>query len=235
MRGRIVRLLGLQNPPLVELMYYLRVTLIGFEEKTLEQTKDDAEETVNTSSDFARSKLRCGIVALTGFMGSGKTSTGRALAELLRWEFVDLDEEIERREQVPIRQLFRECGEVEFRSIEHATLRACLARSLSPMVLALGGGAYILSDNVELLHTSEARTVFLETPIKEMLTRCGVEDVPDPENPRPLAADSTEFRRLYEQRLPSYRAAHLTIDTSGKTVEVVASEIAENLKPFIRR
>jgi shikimate kinase len=103
------------------------------------------------------------------------------------------------------------------------------------MVLALGGGAYILSDNVELLHTSEARTVFLETPIEEMLTRCGVEDAPDPENPRPLAADTDAFRRLYEQRLPSYRAAQVTIDTSGKTVEAVATEIAEHLKLFTVR
>jgi shikimate kinase len=190
---------------------------------------------VNIPSHFAGSKSPCVIVALTGFMGSGKTSTGRALAELLGWNFVDLDEEIERQEQMPVRQLFRKRGEVEFRSIEHATLRACLARSLSPMVLALGGGAYILSDNVELLHTSEARTVFLETPIEEMLTRCGVEDAPDPENPRPLAADTDAFRRLYEQRLPSYRAAQVTIDTSGKTVEAVATEIAEHLKLFTVR
>jgi len=63
-----------------------------------------------------------------------------------------------------------------------------------------------------------------------MLTRCGVKDEADPENPRPLAADTAAFRKLYEQRLPSYRAAHLTINTSGKTVEEIAREIAETLK-----
>ncbi len=168
-------------------------------------------------------------------MGSGKTSTGRALAELLGWEFVDLDEEIERQKQTPIRQLFRERGEVEFRAIEHTALRECLARISNPTVLALGGGAYVQSANVGLLTAREAQTVFLETPVDEMLTRCGVEDVPDAANPRPLAADSAEFRRLYELRLPSYRAARLTIDTSGKTVEVVASEIAEHLNLFDRR
>ena len=51
-----------------------------------------------------------------------------------------------------------------------------------------------------------------------------------PRNPRPLAADSAAFRKLYEQRLPSYRTAHLTIDTTGKTVEQVASEISDGLK-----
>jgi shikimate kinase len=63
-----------------------------------------------------------------------------------------------------------------------------------------------------------------------MLTRCGVEDEPDPENPRPLAADAAAFRKLYDQRLASYRAAHLTINTNGKTVEEIAREIVERLK-----
>jgi shikimate kinase len=160
-------------------------------------------------------------------MGSGKSSTGVALAELLGWEFVDLDKEIELEQQVPIRRLFWERGETEFRSIEHDALRECLARCSRPTVLALGGGAFIQLNNLELLRRSAVRTVFLETPVEEMLTRCSVEDEPDPENPRPLAADTASFRKLYEDRLPSYRAAHLTIDTSSKTVEDVADEITE--------
>jgi len=85
-------------------------------------------------------------------------------------------------------------------------------------------------NNVELLRASDVLTVFLETPVEEMLTRCAVEDEPDRENPRPLAADAAAFHKLYEQRLPSYRAAHLTIDTSGKTIENIAREIAGILK-----
>jgi shikimate kinase len=163
-------------------------------------------------------------------MGSGKTSTGRALAELLGWEFVDLDDEIERQESIPIRQLFRERGEPAFRTIEHAALRRALERCSKPTVLALGGGAFIQPDTVELLGTNDVSTVFLETPVEELLTRCGVGDAPDPENPRPLAVDTAAFRALYAERLPSYRAAHLTIDPSTKSVEDVAREIAERLK-----
>jgi shikimate kinase len=170
------------------------------------------------------------IVALTGFMGSGKTATGSALAELLGWEFVDLDEEIEREQQVPIRRLFWERGETAFRAIESDALRECLVRRSRPTVVALGGGAFIQPNNVALLQASAVRTVFLETPVEVMLTRCSVEDKPDAENPRPLAADAPAFRKLYEQRLPAYRAAHLTIDTSGKTVDDVAREIADSLK-----
>ena len=178
----------------------------------------------------SRGLLAPPIVALTGFMGSGKTSTGAALAEMLGWEFVDLDDEIERGQQVPIRRLFWERGEKAFRSIEHDALRSCLARCLRPTILALGGGAFIQANNAERLKASGTSTVFLETPVQEMLTRCGVTDEPDVENPRPLAADTASFRKLYEQRLPWYRAADLTIYTSGKTVEKIAREIAGPLK-----
>src|SRR5271165_448091 len=126
-------------------------------------------------------------------MGSGKTATGKALAELLGWEFVDLDEEIEREQQVPIRRLFWERGETAFRAIEHDALRECLVRTSKSTILALGGGAFIQPNNMELLYANGVRVVFLETPVEEMLTRCGVEDKPDPENPRPLAADAAEF------------------------------------------
>jgi len=163
-------------------------------------------------------------------MGSGKTATGKALAQLLGWEFVDLDEAIEQDEHAPIRQLFRERGEAAFRTIEHQALCSCLTVISRPTILALGGGAFVQPSNVELLQESEVRTVFLETPVEEMLTRCGVEDEPDTENVRPLAADAEAFRKLYEQRLSSYRVAHLTIDTQGKTVGDVVREIAEALK-----
>lgn len=168
-------------------------------------------------------------------MGSGKTSIGRALAKLLGWEFVDLDEEIERREQIPIREMFRERGESVFRAIEHGTLRSCLQRCSGPTIVALGGGTFIQGNNAELLSVHDVRTVFLETPVEEMLRRCRVEDEADPENPRPLAADSLAFRKLYEQRLPSYRAAELTINTSGKVAEEVAGEIAERLQLRAKR
>ena len=59
-------------------------------------------------------------------MGSGKSTVGRELAELMGWEFVDLDEEIERQEGTSIREIFAERGEAEFREIEHrALMEAC--------------------------------------------------------------------------------------------------------------
>jgi shikimate kinase len=167
------------------------------------------------------------IVVLTGFMGSGKTSTGKALAELLGWKFIDLDHEIEMQEGVVIQALFAQRGEPTFRVIEHEALRDCLTGCDRPTVIALGGGAIVPAGNASLVRESGALMVFLETPIEEMLNRCGVENEADLENPRPLAADAESFRALYEKRLPHYRAAHVTINTAGKSVGEVAREVAD--------
>ena len=175
------------------------------------------------------------IVVLTGFMGSGKTSTGQALAELLGWDFVDLDHEIETQEGFPIRALFAQRGEAEFRAIEHAALCDGVRNCDRPTVIALGGGAIVESSNASLVRESRAVIVFLETPIEEMIERCGVEDDVDLENPRPLAEDAEAFRVLYEKRLPHYRAAHITIHTAGKSIAQVAREAADRLALAISR
>ncbi len=170
------------------------------------------------------------IVALVGFMGSGKTSTGEALAKLLGWDFVDLDAEIEALENRSVRTLFQERGEAAFRDTEHKVLCRCVLERQRPTVIALGGGAFVQANNVAILRETGVLTVFLDAPVDEMLERCGVEDAADPANPRPLAADAGEFRALYEQRLPYYRAAHVTVQASGKSVVEVAQDIAASLE-----
>ncbi len=72
-----------------------------------------------SSSDTTATASAHPIVVLTGFMGSGKTTTAQALAELLGWRCVDLDRVIEMQEGAEIRQLFRRHGEARFREIEH--------------------------------------------------------------------------------------------------------------------
>jgi shikimate kinase len=163
-------------------------------------------------------------------MGSGKTSTGEALANLLGWDFVDLDAEIEAVEGTSVRLVFQHKGETTFREAEHEALCKCLQEHERPTVIALGGGAFVQANNVAMLREAGVLTVFLDTPVDEMLQRCGVEDAADPANPRPLAADAIQFRALYEARLPYYSAAHVTIQTSGKSVVGVAQEIAASLE-----
>jgi shikimate kinase len=160
-------------------------------------------------------------------MGSGKTTVGQALAELLRWEFVDLDERVERDQGMAVREIFARRGEAEFRQLEHMTLRSLVATCSRPTVIALGGGTFVQPMNESTLHDGQVISVFLELPVNELLRRCM--DCATNDNPRPLAASEEEFRRLYEERLPLYRNATMTIDTVGKLPEEIAREIASRL------
>jgi shikimate kinase len=180
--------------------------------------------------DSSGTEIAPPIVVLTGFMGSGKTTTGRALAELLRWEFIDLDEWIERQEQTSIRELFRRFGEVEFRKIEHRVLESLLAECSRPTVLALGGGTFAQAGNDAILRRAGLRSVFLELSVEAMMQRCvGGEDCAT-ENVRPLASDPARFRELYEERLESYRRAECWVKAELRTPEELAREIVERLK-----
>ena len=169
------------------------------------------------------------IVALTGFMGAGKTSIGRALAALLGWRFVDLDQEIELQQKATVRAIFQGQGEARFREIETAALREMLEQVSAPTVIALGGGTFVQPSNADLLRNAGARVVFLETPLEEMLERCRLGSQSSENNLRPLAASPEAFRALYAQRLPQYRTADFTLSTPGRTAEENAQEIASGL------
>src|ERR1022692_5019344 len=87
-------------------------------------------------------------IYLVGFMGSGKSTIGRLLAERIGWHFVDLDEEIEAAERMSILEIFETRGEAEFRRVEREKLREHV-RAIEcgrPAVLALGGGAIVQPD-----------------------------------------------------------------------------------------
>lgn len=165
------------------------------------------------------------VVLLVGFMGAGKTSVGRALEQLLNWEFEDLDDRIEAREGRSIEQIFRDSGEADFRRAESAALSELLAEeNSSPRVVALGGGAFAQARNALLIQTAGACTVFLDAPAEELYRRCAQEG-----RERPLCRDLEQFRKLLEQRRPSYLQARLRVDTSGKEVNAVAAEVACSL------
>lgn len=168
------------------------------------------------------------LIALTGFMGSGKSSVGSALASRLGWRFVDLDCEIERLEGRRIREIFAAEGEPRFREIEAAGLRSVLAETPRPFVLATGGGTLVQLSNKELLRSEGALVIFLDATPEALMRRCCAESEED--GVRPLARDRDGFKRLYEQRLPMYRAADLKVDSNDRPPAAVAREIAGILK-----
>ncbi len=162
-------------------------------------------------------------------MAAGKSTIGRELACLLHWRAVDLDSEIERRAGQRVREIFAQHGEAHFRRLESDTLRSVLATTLTPTILALGGGTFVQATNAELLRERGVCVVFLELDLQKLLQRCR-EAVDRAHNPRPLAAqDEAELCRLYDQRLPFYRLAELTVRPGDKTAWQVAREIAAAL------
>lgn len=168
------------------------------------------------------------VVALTGFMAVGKSTIGRELACLLHWRIIDLDCEIERVAGLRVQEIFARHGEPHFRRLESDTLRSILDAAATPTVIALGGGTFVHPPNAELLRQRLAQVVFLELDIQKLLQRCR-EAYRSQQNPRPLARDEAAFCSLYEQRLPFYRQADLTLSTCDKTAWQVAREIAATL------
>ncbi|MGC9291412.1 MAG: shikimate kinase [Acidobacteriaceae bacterium] len=154
-------------------------------------------------------------IVLTGYMGAGKTTVGRLLAQQLRWPFVDLDDAIVQAEGQSIASLFATIGEAAFRVRETAALARELARA--PLVLALGGGAIESETNRALLASApETQVVFLEAPLEVLLTRCQQQQTQPNATVRPVLADPQRWMQRYTERLPYYRMAHHTLATTGQ-------------------
>jgi len=181
-------------------------------------------------SKFRTVQGRPAIIALTGFMAAGKSSTGRALAWLLKWGFIDLDCEIELRSKRSIREIFAQLGESKFRELEAEALRSAVKAAIGSTVIALGGGTFVDPKNARLLRESGARVIFLELPVEQLLQRCRALSERGGQNPRPLAENEEAFCALYAQRLPFYRQADLVVNADGKTPEQIAHEIAQKLR-----
>jgi len=147
---------------------------------------------------------------LVGFMGCGKTTIGRLVAEGLGWQFVDADEDVERSAGISIPAIFETRGEAAFRLLETEAIRArvrAIERGV-PTVLALGGGAFVQPSNFDLLENNGV-TVWLDCPLELMRRR--VERAIH----RPLAGDPARFAALYEERRPFYARADYRVPVEG--------------------
>jgi len=163
------------------------------------------------------------LIVLTGFMGTGKTSTGRALAEMLGAEFVDTDDLIAAREGVSVREIFAQRGEPEFRRLERRLCRE-LARRRG-LVVATGGGTLLDQANHAAL-SAAGTLVLLEAAPEAILARVG--DGRD----RPLLADTpgpdgrrARIAALLAERAVAYGRIALRIDTSAATPRAAAARI----------
>ncbi len=157
-------------------------------------------------------------VFLIGFMGAGKTTTGRALARRTGSLFVDLDGRVEASLRMPVAQVFRTRGEPFFRAEESRQLAAC-AR-FGALVVATGGGTFAQPANRELIRRLGV-SVFLDVPWGEVARR-----LPGKQEDRPLFGAPEQTFALYSQRLPHYRAADVTVRPQpGEDAETLAGRI----------
>ena len=159
-------------------------------------------------------------IYLIGFMGTGKSTAAALLSERTRLPAVEMDEEIERRRGMPIREIFASEGEASFRESETALLRE-IARGPASVV-SCGGGVVTVPENVRLMKES-GTVVLLTAEPGEILARvCGSDE-------RPLLngrMNAEHIRGMMEQRDAFYReAADVTIRTDGRTADRIVSEI----------
>ena len=159
------------------------------------------------------------LITLCGFMGSGKTTVGKVLADFLGCPFMDLDDLVVKKAGKSIPDIFAQDGEPAFRQLEAQVLRKTVEKyAESTAVLALGGGAVLAPASAALLHEKTV-CIYLRATLDTLLARLAGETAG-----RPLA-DASLADRL-ASREPIYeKTAHVIIDTDGLSPDEVADEI----------
>lgn len=170
-------------------------------------------------------------IYLTGFMGCGKSTVGALLAELVKLDFVDLDETIAEHAGRSIEQIFADDGEDGFRALEAEVLR----QARRPAVYATGGGALAVEDNLQWT-LDHGIVVYLEVAPKILAQRLWAA-----KTQRPLLLDTSgrllspaDLQRRIEhmliRRTPFYERAHITVAANSLPADQTATKISHKLR-----
>ena len=170
-------------------------------------------------------------LVLVGLMGAGKTSVGQRCAELLDRAFLDTDQLIEANTRMGVADIFAEHGEQQFRALERDAV-ADASASPDPLVIAVGGGAVLDPENRRALR-ARGVVVWLRASPAELGARVGA----NAGDSRPLlaggASSAATLERLSAQREPAYEAAaHLQVDTEGRSIDDVAALVVEEFRAW---
>ncbi len=177
-------------------------------------------------------------VYLTGFMGSGKSTVGPILANVLGYTFVDLDEAIAGRAGKPIPRIFDEEGEAAFRALEASMLRETAARER--VLVALGGGALASEDNLRWT-LDHGVVVYLRVSFQQLIRRLRRGRVSRPllldaaGQPLSEAALREKIEAMMDRRAPFYERAHVIVDINNQRVGITVDEVMNALRKFGKR
>ena len=168
-------------------------------------------------------------LVLTGFMGTGKTSLGKILAEKLGYAFVDIDQKIEQDTGLTIPQIFEQYGEKYFRELEKKVVAEISQRQ--GLVIATGGGTVANEENLQLLKNS-GMIVCLTTEPEEIFRRT------ERRGERPVLDGGEDrlqtIKKLLAQRQKFYAQADYTIDTTDWSPLQIMNEICKKFRVYVR-
>jgi shikimate kinase len=158
-------------------------------------------------------------IALIGFMGSGKSTVGRMLAEQLRFTLVDTDHEIERRAGKAVADIFEQSGEAAFRQLEAELVKELATRS--QLVISTGGGLPVNPDNLDSLKQHSLIVCLWASPEKiwERVRYNSHRPLLNTVNPQ------EQIRTLLAAREPFYRRADVLVNTELRSSKEVAHQI----------
>jgi shikimate dehydrogenase len=185
-----------------------------------------------TSSEAPKGALRealcrprriSGLICLCGFMGSGKTTVGKVLAERLNMPFVDIDERIERKTGRTVEEIFERDGEHTFRRLEEEEIRRM--KDMEKAVVAVGGGA-VLNENTRHFLRENSLVVWLWANRETTLQRLHH----DMRRPLLRGDKARIVEELLRTRIPLYaNCSHLVVPTEGKSPEAIAERIRKEI------
>jgi shikimate kinase len=164
--------------------------------------------------------LKRSNIVLIGFMGTGKSTVGRLLAERLGWDLVDTDHYIEKQEGMTIPELFRTKGEAYFRDAETRAIRDIMGRT--KQVVATGGGSVLAEENRTCMKLN-GYVVALTASVETIILRVGG----DSNRPLLQGKASEAVPQLLERRRHAYDFADLRIATDRLRIEHIAQRLLE--------
>jgi shikimate kinase len=166
-----------------------------------------------------------GKIILLGYMGCGKSTIANTLSRMVQIPYVDLDEYIEEKAKLTIKQIFEMHGEIYFRKLEH-TFFVELLNTSEEMIIGLGGGTPCYANNHELLNGEGVTSIYLKASIETLFNRLVAN-----KSKRPLIADKSEeemkefiAKHLFDRSFYYNHAQH-KVSVDGKSIEETVNDI----------